>query len=115
MASSDAFWKIGHKITGHHLEGSLSIGYRKFRAFFGTSPQVCVIVWDKLSTRRPTNSTPEHLLWGLMLLKQYNIESVNATLVGVSEKTFRKWSMIFIRLFANLSVVNISGSSEIVL
>jgi hypothetical protein len=86
MASSDAFWKIGHKITGHRLEGSFSMGYRKLRAFFGTSPQVCVIVWNQLSTRRPTNSTPEHLLWGLMLLKQYNIESVNATLVGVSEK-----------------------------
>ena len=41
-----------------------------------------------------------------MLLKQYNIESINAVLVGVSEKTFRKWSLIFIRLIANLSVVN---------
>ena len=91
------------------------MGYRKFRAFFGTSPQVCEIVWDRLSTLRPKDSIPEHLLWGLMLLKQYNIETVNATLVGVTNKTFRKWSMIFIRLLANLSVVNKSNSSEIFL
>lgn len=82
------------------------MGYRIFRAFFGTSPQVCEIVWDMLTTRRPPNSVPEHLLWALMLLKQYNIESVNATLVGVTEKTFRKWSLIYIRLIAHLPVVN---------
>lgn len=76
------------------------------RNIFGTSPQVCEIVWDMLLTRRPPNSVPEHLLWGLLLLKQYNIESVNAILVGVTEKTFRKWSLIYIRLIANLSVVN---------
>ena len=113
MVSSDTVWNIGHKITGHDLKGSLSMGYRKFRAFFGTSPQVCEIVWDRLSTLRPKDSIPEHLLWGLMLLKQYNIETVNATLVGVTNKTFRKWSIIFIRLLANLSVVNKINSSEI--
>lgn len=82
------------------------MGYRLFRSFFGTSPQVCAIVWDMLSTQRPPNSTPNHLLWGLLLLKQYNIESVNAVLVGASEKTFRKWSLIYVRLIANLPVVN---------
>jgi hypothetical protein len=35
-----------------------------------------------------TTFNPHHLLWGLLLLKQYNIESVNAVLVGVTEKNF---------------------------
>jgi hypothetical protein len=35
-----------------------------------------------LSTQRPPNSTPKHLLWGRLLLKQYNIESVNDVLVA---------------------------------
>ncbi len=83
------------------------MGYRLFRAFFGTTPQVCEIVWHMLSTRRPPHSTPHHLLWGFLLLKQYNIESVNAVLVGVSEKTFRKWSLMYIQLIANLPVVKI--------
>lgn len=107
MASSEIFWNLGHKITGHNLYGSRSMGYRLFRTFFGTTPQVCEIVWHMLSTRRPPHSTPHHLLWGLLLLKQYNIESVNAVLVGVSEKTFRYWTLLYIQLIANLPVVTI--------
>ena len=106
MESSDTFWILGHTITGHNLEGSLCLGYRKFRAFFGTSPQVCAIVWNSLSNR-PPKSQPKHLLWGLMLLKQYHIESVNAALTGVTEKTFRKWFLIFIHLIGHNSVVNV--------
>ena len=105
MTSSEIFWNHGHKTTCHNLRGSICMGYRLFRSFFGTSPQVCAILWDILSTQRPPNSTPKHLLWGLLLLKQYNIESINAVLVGASEKTFRKWSLIYVRLIANLSVV----------
>ena len=50
------------------MDGSTSLGYRKFRAFFGTSPFVCVVVWDLLLDERPRNSRPEHLLWALLLL-----------------------------------------------
>lgn len=106
MALVETFWKAGHKITGHDLDGSLSLGYRRFRAFFGTSPLVCLVAWDILFNARPRNSTPEHLLWALMLLKRYSIETFNATLIGVSEKTFRKWSHIFINLLADMPVVS---------
>ena len=102
MASVETFWKAGHKITGHDIDGSLSTGYRKFRAFFGTSPLVCAVAWDIISMARPRKSTPQHLL----LLKRYDIESINATLVGVSDKTFRKWSHIFINLLADMLVVS---------
>ena len=105
MASVETFWNLGHRITKHDLEGSITVGYRKFRAFFGTSPMVCVAVWDILLMRRPKKSKPEHLLWALMFLKQYNIESFNSAMVGVSEKTFRKWSHTFIQLIANMQVV----------
>ena len=105
MASVDSFLTLGHKITKHDMDGSISLGYRKFRAFFGTSPLVCVVVWDLLLVQRPRKSTPEHLLWALLLLKRYTIESVNAALVGVSEKTFRKWAHTFIHLLSNLPVV----------
>jgi hypothetical protein len=88
MTLIENFWNLGHKITCHNLQGSISMGYRLFRSFFGTSPQVCAIVWDMLSPQRPPNTTPNHLLWGHLLLKQYNIESVNAVLVGASERLF---------------------------
>jgi len=106
MASVETFWKAGHKITGHDIDGSLNTGYRKFRAFFGTSPLVCAVAWDIISMARPRKSTPQHLLWALLLLKRYDIESINATLVGVSDKTFRKWSHIFINLLADMLVVS---------
>ena len=70
MASIETFWRLGHKITGYELEGSLSVGYRKFRLFFGTVPLVCVVTWDMLSTVRPRKSAPQHLLLALLLLKQ---------------------------------------------
>ena len=107
MASSEIFWNLGHKITGHNLWGSRSMGYRLFRSFFGTTPQVCEIIWDMLSARRPPHSTPKHLLWALLLLKQYNLESVNAVLTSTTEKTFRKWSLLYIQLISNLPVVKI--------
>lgn len=57
-------------------------------------------------------STPKHLLWALLLLKRYSIESVNAALARVSEKTFRKWSHTFIWLLSNIPMVN---KSEIII
>ena len=73
MSSTEIFWSIGHKITGHDVqEGSISLGYRKFRAFFGTSPIVCVAIWDILFTVSPRASTPE----------RFSIESFNAELSG---------------------------------
>ena len=71
----DNFWKTGHRITGHDIDGSLMTGHRVFRSFFGTSPLVCAVVWDLLLRVRPRNSKPEHLLWALLLLKRYSVES----------------------------------------
>ena len=107
MATIETFWILGHKITGFQLAGSLTVGYRKFRSFFGTSPLVCAVTWDRLLLVRPNNSSPQHLLWTLMLLKNYSTESINAALTGVSEKTFRQWSHIFVKLLANMTVVNL--------
>ena len=105
MATIETFWTLGHKITRHELDGSRKLGHRRFRGFFGTSPIVCLVAWDMLTALRPRKSTPNHLLWALILLKQYNTETVNAALVGVNEKTFRKWSLIFINLLARMPVV----------
>ena len=73
--------------------------------FFGTTPAVCVVAWDLLASVRPNNSKP-NLQWALMLLKRYCIESFNAALVKVTEKTFRKWSLLFVDLLADMPVVN---------
>lgn len=113
MASAKTFWNLGHKITKHNENGSICVGYRKFRAFFGTTPVICAIAWDMLLASRPPKSRHEHLLWALLLLKRYSIESLNAALVGVNEKTFRKWSLIFIHLLSDLPVVIEAHSTKI--
>lgn len=105
MASAETFWRLGHNITRHDMDGSIALGYRKFRSFFGTSPSVCAAAYDKLSHVRPVKSRPEHLLWTLLHLKHYATEHISAALVGVSEKTFRKWCHIFIDLLAKMPVV----------
>jgi len=50
-----------------------------------------------------------------MVLKRYNIESVSAALVGVTEKTFRKSRLLYIRLIVNLSVVSkiVTGEQKV--
>ena len=88
MASAETFWMLGHSITRHDMDGSIYTGYRKFRAFFGTSPTVCVAAWNNLFHVRPAKARPEHLLWALLHLKRYCNEHINATLVRVFDKTF---------------------------
>ena len=83
---------------------------RRFRALFGVSPAVCSKVWILIQASTPRSFQPIHLLWGLMLLKIYASEHVNAALSGVDEKIFRKWSWKAIRAIADLRVVRLSHS-----
>ena len=81
---------------------------RRFRAHFGTTPTVCLIIWERLD---PFESILpyhrgvqfKHLLWALLFMKIYGTEHLHTSLVGgVDEKTFRKWSWIFIDAIADL-------------
>ena len=73
---------------------------------FGTSPNICSLLWDMLD---PTNTMPNkvngiHLLWGLMFLKLYSSEAVHCGISGgVDEKTFHKWSWLFVSWLADLA------------
>ena len=58
----------------------------------------------------PNGAQPYHLLWGLMFMKLYCAEAVNASMAGgVDVKTFRKWSWLFAEAIAVLhySVVGV--------
>ena len=72
---------------------------RRFRQLFGTTPQICAKIWEMLNpykTFEERGARPKHLLWCLLLLKLYAPEATLCSLVGgVDEKTFRKWSFIF--------------------
>ena len=78
---------------------------RRFRANFGTTVRVCVMLWDRIGRKRPPGARQEHLLWALLFLKTYGTEHVNSMICSVDEKTFRKWSWKFVILLAELRIV----------
>jgi hypothetical protein len=75
---------------------------------------VCVVVWDLLLLQRPRKSTPEHLLWALLLLKRYTIESVNAALVGVGEKNLSQVGSHLHSYFIKLSSGNLNTLGNLI-
>ncbi len=102
---TNLFWMEGLAIMKHKSQNSTMIGYRKYKTFFGVSPNVCGVAW-KLLKQKPQGSQPKHLLWSLLFLKAYNKEHINASIAGVDEKTFREWSWEFVKMISDLRVVS---------
>lgn len=98
------FWNEGLSYANHSTENSNLTGYRKFRTFYGVSPEICALLWNQIGNK-PSGSEPKHLLWCMLFLKTYNKEHINAAIVNVDEKTFRLWTWRFVELLAQLNVV----------
>lgn len=81
---------------------------RRFKSFFGVSPSICAIIWEKIKREIPSTAEPKHLLWSLNFLKQYHVEHSRTTIFKADEKTIRKWTWIIVELIANLDVVFIT-------
>lgn len=88
---------------------SVYVGLRRFKCFFGVSPQVCAIVWDECYNKLPNGAEPKHLLWCLFFLKQYQPEHVRRVILKADEKTIRKWTWSLITLLSDMNVVNIAS------
>ena len=80
---------------------------RRYSALFGVTPHITFVLRNRLLLRLPSKSEPRHLLWSLLFLKLYGSEHVRACLTMVSEKTFRKWSWVFVKLLSELKVVRL--------
>lgn len=99
------FWNEGLVYANCDENISKLTSHRRFRSFYGISPNVCSAVWQMIEDK-PAGAQPKHLLWCLLFLKRYNTEHVNAAIVKVDEKTFRLWTWTFIELISKLNVVN---------
>ena len=99
-------------VHGNNLRGA----QENFRAFFGTTVQMCAILWKQLNDHSflPERSHQhKHLLWALMFLKIYGTEHVMVKLAGCkSEKTFRKWTNVYIIALSNLTSSVVSSSAK---
>ena len=82
---------------------------RRFRAFFGTCPQVCVMVWRTLTKlqwfQKNNIKTPNfrHLLWALQFLKAYDVQEIHACEIGIDKKTWRKWIWKYVEAITSIS------------
>jgi hypothetical protein len=81
---------------------SLACGTRNrcFHACFGETFSICAALWSLCLPFLPTGTLPIHLLWVLYFLKVYTTENHNASVAGVDEKTFRKWTWIVVYAIA---------------
>jgi hypothetical protein len=102
LVDAHLFFTFGMEMIGKssNVGPSTLTGNRRFRQNFGVSPRVVAYLWDMLdpyATIIAEGVSPEHLLWSLMLLKFYAKETTHCAMAGgVDEKSFRKWSWIFI-------------------
>lgn len=92
------------KKTKH--QRSLHTDLDKFRSFFGTWPCICAELWRRIQPYENVHpkTLAKHLLWALLLMNCYAIETVNGSLVGVDEDTFRKWTKPWVIAISNLSM-----------
>ena len=103
MYTSESFVINSMDILGRKTSCIKSIE-RRFLSTFGVSPQIAVVLWNKIViplTNENKNIRIKHLLWMLMFFKLYAADEVLATLAGTTDKTFRKWVWILIDEFNN--------------
>lgn len=100
QAGRTLIWRSGYR----------RMSKRKFKAYFGATPQICADIWQMINPHEEISSyaKPVHLLWALMLIKVYATEEVLSGIAGVTEKTFRKWAWKFIQATADLSSILVS-------
>ena len=104
-----AFINHGMKLMNHGKMGGRKLFSRRFRAFFGVKPMVCVIVWRLLEKQRwfkkekITEPKKEHLLWALRFMKSYSTEEIHAAEVKKVKKTWRKWTWLYVEGIASIT------------
>lgn len=106
----DLFYDFGNQMMKHGSNSRI-VGLRRFKSmFFGVSPQICAMLWQLIKDELPTNYQEVHLLWALFFLKTYNTESVNHSVAGCDEKTFRTKVWMVIDKLAFMKVVRVNFS-----
>lgn len=80
---------------------------RRFKSFFGVTPEVCECIRNLIEMELNDDSQPKHLLWCLNFLKQYTVEHTRRTLFAADEKAIRKWTWIYVQHIADLNVVHL--------
>jgi hypothetical protein len=89
--------------------GTTDLFNRRFTCAFGFSIACVVRTWNFLVHERTLpDGNPQviYLLWALSYLKSYLPENNYRLMYNTTEKTFRKWVLLFIGAIAELPIVS---------
>jgi hypothetical protein len=124
VATPDLFFKSGMAMIIKHKAlvscRETTEQERIFKQNFGVSPLVLAQCWkllmshcDELKTFRARQKrlSPCHLLWACFFLKTYSKQSLNSSIAETSDKTFRKWAWIVIKLISDLEPYVVSDNN----
>lgn len=100
-----SFLQLGNYYTKTNCKSSKYFAERRFSSFFGVTPQICCIIWEKIKLLVPIGGEPKHLLWCLSFLKQYAVEHYRRSIFKADEKTIRYWTWLFVKILSDLDVV----------
>lgn len=101
--TAEQFYRISFPYINHTTKKSVPIGLRRFKSFFGVTPQVCAKLWNLFECNNL--SQPKHLLWALLFLKQNGTEHERRSILKSDEKTIRKWTWVYVELLGKLNLV----------
>ena len=104
-----AFINHGLKLMNRDTMGGRTVFDRRFKAFFGVKPMAVVTVWRLLKKKKwfeknmSTEPNKEHLLWAMRFMKSYSTEEIHAAEVQKNEKTWRKWTWLYLEGIASVT------------
>ena len=104
FCTPESFLKFGGDFLNKDLKKNNDRSMKRFRALFGCDPIICFILFKMIVENgiAPAGFLAPDLLMGLIVLKIYATEVVNAGMAGVCEDTFRKKSWIAILCISEL-------------
>lgn len=84
---------------------------KKWKCHYGISPVNTIRLWNRILDNE-YDLCLNHFFWGLLLIKLYQYESVASNIVGVDEKTWRKWAWYAVDIISQLEAEMVSDCYE---
>ena len=114
VTTEEEFDNIIIKFMNGKKKGNKAVFERRCRSLFGLDCRLITIVWSSLETYGILQSIPQkqpiHLLMALHFLKSYGIQTQLASIFSVDEKTYCKWTWIYVNAITKLSPFYVSQS-----
>jgi hypothetical protein len=122
IVTADEIMRQGLELAGfdhRRINSSGRVGnYRRFKAWYGSSPIVYAQIWEDLLTTeiaeariRPKDDL-DHFLLALYFLRTYPTEANRSGIFKMCEKTVRKWTWYFAGKIAALKGQKVSSATS---